>query len=53
MKTMLGKLIADERGGEVMEYALVLGLIVLACLAVVGSIGTKVLARYNSVDASI
>jgi Flp pilus assembly pilin Flp len=53
MKTMLGKLIADECGGEVMEYALVLGLIVLACIAIISSIGSKALARYNSMDASL
>jgi Flp pilus assembly pilin Flp len=46
-------LFSDERGGEVLEYALILGLIVVACIAVIGTVGTKVLARWNSVDTSM
>ena len=44
---------SDERGGEVLEYALVAGLIVVAAIAVIGSVGTKVLARWNSLNASL
>jgi Flp pilus assembly pilin Flp len=47
------KLARDERGGEVLEYALVAGLIVIAAIAVIGSVGTKVLARWNSVNSSL
>jgi Flp pilus assembly pilin Flp len=43
----------DEQGGEVLEYALVAGLIVVAAIAVIGSVGTKVLARWNSLNASL
>jgi Flp pilus assembly pilin Flp len=43
----------DERGGEVLEYALIMGLIVVACIAVIGTVGGKVLARWSSVDTSI
>lgn len=43
----------DDRGGEVLEYALVAGLIVLAAIAVIGSVGTKVLARWTTVDNSL
>jgi Flp pilus assembly pilin Flp len=46
-------LFQDERGGEVLEYALIMGLIVVACIAVIGTVGGKVLARWNSVDTSI
>jgi Flp pilus assembly pilin Flp len=42
--------LADERGGEVIEWALVAGLIVIATIAVVGAVGTKVLARWNTVN---
>ena len=49
----LAKLAADDRGGEVLEYALIAGLIVIAAIAVIGSVGTKVLARWNSVNASL
>jgi Flp pilus assembly pilin Flp len=47
------RLARDERGGEVLEYALVAGLIVIAAIAVIGSVGTKVLARWNSVNSSL
>ena len=47
------KLARDDRGGEVLEYALIAGLIVIAAIAVIGSVGTKVLARWNSVNASM
>jgi Flp pilus assembly pilin Flp len=42
--------LADERGGEVIEWALVAGLIVIATIAIIGAVGTKVLARWNSVN---
>ena len=43
----------DERGGEVLEYALIAGLIVVAAIAVIGSVGTKVLARWTSLNAGM
>ena len=43
--------IKDEAGGEVMEYALISGLIVVAALAVITSAGGKVLGRWNSIDS--
>jgi Flp pilus assembly pilin Flp len=43
----------DEQGGEVMEYAFIMGLIAVACIAVIGSYGTKVLARWSSVNSSM
>ena len=41
----VGRALRDERGGEVIEWALVAGLIVVGTLAVVGAVGGKVLAR--------
>ncbi len=46
-------LVRDERGGEVLEYALIAGLIVVAAIAVIGAVGTKVLARWNSVNSGM
>ena len=46
----LCRLLRDERGGEVIEWALVAGLIVIATIAVIGAVGTKVLARWNSLN---
>jgi len=56
MKTisnMLVKVLKDEQGGEVLEYALIAGLIVVAAIAVIGSVGTKVLARWGSLNSSM
>ena len=50
---LLGRLARAERGGEVIEYALILGLIVVTAIAVIGTFGTKVLARWTSVNSSI
>ena len=47
------RLARDERGGEVLEYALIAGLIVVAAVAVIGAVGTKVLARWNSVNSGL
>ena len=47
---MLKTLARDEQGGEVLEYALIAGLIVVAAIAVITSVGTKVLAKWNSVN---
>lgn len=49
----LKKLMRDENGGEVLEYALITGLIVVAAIAVITTVGGKVLGRWNSVNASI
>jgi Flp pilus assembly pilin Flp len=46
-------LLRDDSGGEVLEYALIAGLIVIAAIATVGKVGTKVLARWNSLNASL
>jgi Flp pilus assembly pilin Flp len=53
MRTLIGRLWADNRGGEVLEYALIAGLIVVAAIAVIGTVGAKVLARWTSLDSSM
>ncbi len=53
MRKLMKKLWNDDRGGEVLEYALIAGLIVVAAIAVIGTVGTKVLARWTSVDSSL
>jgi len=46
----IGRVLRDERGGEVIEYALIAGLIAVAAIAIIGAVGTKVLARWTSVN---
>jgi Flp pilus assembly pilin Flp len=53
MKNLLNKLVRDEQGGEVLEYALIAGLIVVGAIALITSIGGKVLARWTSLDSSM
>jgi pilus assembly protein Flp/PilA len=53
LHTFLHALLTDETGGEVIEYALILGLISITAIAVIGSFGVKVLARWNSVNSSM
>jgi Flp pilus assembly pilin Flp len=50
---LLKALIQDEQGGEVLEYALIAGLIVVAAIAVITSVGGKVLARWQSLNSSM
>lgn len=53
LRTQVRRFVLDERGGEVVEYALILGLILVACIAIIGAVGTKVLARWSSVNSSM
>ena len=45
-------LACDERGGEVLEYALIAGLIVVAAIGAIAAVGTKVLGYWNSVSGA-
>jgi Flp pilus assembly pilin Flp len=53
MKAFLKKLVKDEQGGEILEYALIAGLIVVAAIAVIGAVGGKVLGRWTSLNSSM
>ncbi|MGA2499081.1 MAG: Flp family type IVb pilin [Tepidisphaeraceae bacterium] len=52
-KWSFGRAWKDERGGEVVEYAVVAGLVIVAAIAVVSTVGSKVLARWTSLDSSL
>ena len=49
----VARLSASEQGGEIIEYALIAGLITIVAIAVITSVGTKVLARWTSVNSSM
>ena len=42
----------DDRGGAMIEYALIAGLIIIACISLIAVFGNKVLARWNSVNVA-
>jgi Flp pilus assembly pilin Flp len=50
---LLTEMCRDERGGEVLEYALVAGLIVIAAISMIRAVGTKVLAKWTSLNSSV
>jgi Flp pilus assembly pilin Flp len=51
--SILRRLLADEQGGEVIEYVLIAGLIIVATIATIAGFGGKVLARWTSVNQSM
>ncbi|HEX8524768.1 MAG TPA: hypothetical protein VF669_21125 [Tepidisphaeraceae bacterium] len=53
MKATVNKLVCDEQGGEVLEYALIAGLIVVGAIALITAVGGKVIARWTSMDSSL
>jgi pilus assembly protein Flp/PilA len=53
IKSLFNRLVRDEQGGEVIEYALIAGMIIVVCIAVIGAFGTKVVARWSSVNSSM
>lgn len=50
---MFSRLIKDEQGGEILEWALVCGLIIVACITTVAAFGGKVFARWTSLNGSM
>ena len=48
-----GDLPSNDSGAEVMEYVLILGLIVVATIVTIAAFGTKVLAKWTSVNNSM
>ena len=53
MRKLFAKLVRDEQGGEVLEYALIAGLIIVGAIALITSVGGKVVARWTSLDGSL
>lgn len=50
---ILIKLVRDEDGGEMLEYALVAGLMIIGAIATITCVGQRVVARWNSLNTSI
>ena len=53
MTTLLWKLVKDDHGGEVLEYALIAGLIIVGAIAAISAVGSQVLAPWTSLQSSI
>jgi Flp pilus assembly pilin Flp len=52
-KSVVIAVAADDRGGEVLEYVLIAGIIVIAAIAVIAAIGGKNLVRWTSLKCSL
>jgi Flp pilus assembly pilin Flp len=50
MRSLFVRLVKEESGSELIEYALVLGLIVVATVAAISMVGNSVAARWQSVS---
>jgi len=50
---MVRRLLVDESGAEILEYVLIAGLIIVGTIATVAAFGTKVMARWTSVNSSM
>ena len=50
MGTLATRLVRDERGTEVIEYALLLGMVVCVCIGLVSALGSKVVQRWTKVN---
>lgn len=53
LRNILQIVIRDDRGGEVIEYALIAGLIVVASIAPISCVGAKLLARWSQIDSTM
>lgn len=53
MKQLVTKLVRDEQGGELMEYALIAGLIVVAAITAVTTLGGKIKSRFEDVNTGL
>jgi Flp pilus assembly pilin Flp len=53
MKEVLKRLFSDERGLETVEYAIIAGLIVVATIATVASIGGWVSTKFTQLDSGL
>ena len=53
LRSLLRRVMKDEQGGEVLEYALIAGIIVVAAITVITKVGTKVLARWQTLNSSM
>lgn len=50
---LLRRILCDESGGAILEWALIAGLVVVVAVATIAAFGTKVLARWTSVNGSM
>jgi Flp pilus assembly pilin Flp len=50
MQAIIKNVLKDEQGTATIEYAFVMGLIILASMSIVGVFGSKVVGRWTSLN---
>ncbi len=50
MKSIIQNVLGDEQGTATIEYAFVMGLIIVAAMSVIGAFGGKVVGKWTSVN---
>lgn len=53
MMRLAGRVVSEEKGGEVLEYALVAGLIVVAAIGTISCVGQKVVGRWDALNSKL
>ena len=53
MKKWMTQFLKDEEGATMVEYGLMVALIAAVCVAIVGSLGTKVKTAFTTVDGAM
>lgn len=53
MKNILNRFVLEEAGQDLIEYALLAGLIALVCVVAITNAGTKVSTLFTNVESSI
>jgi Flp pilus assembly pilin Flp len=53
MKTLVVHLAMDDEGQDLIEYSLLIGIITLACVLAMTSVGTKVKGYFTNLDAAL
>jgi Flp pilus assembly pilin Flp len=53
MKTFVNRFVCDEGGQDLIEYALLAGLISIVCVIAIQAAGTKVSTLFKNVSTSI
>jgi pilus assembly protein Flp/PilA len=53
LNALISRLARDQRGGEVLEYAIIAGMIVAVALIIILSVGGKVVATWSSLNSEM
>jgi pilus assembly protein Flp/PilA len=53
MKNLIVSFVRDEQGQDLIEYALLAGLISVVCVLIIQTVGTKISTVWSAVDSAL